>query len=350
MLLSPAYALVWLSNEARTGWRLTWNLRAQWQAQWPLLLAVAAGGTLVLLKSRQLGLDPLLGPQVTMAQIQSDPLYGMGGRVPLWPQKSLFTMLPWTLLPWDKAVLEPALRHVMAISSGLTKLVQVVLQFASLLVCVLALRIVWRHNREKAVVLLALGASGIITFWLSELLLPRLFESSRYLVWSMPILSVLSWAVVLNSMAAMIPPGRTRQAVLFFMVLALASRAPSIRGKGAEDVSEYAALFTELVRAGDAGMIACFPRTGDFIPVLCHRSVFVSNESSHAVLFSRYRDLVMQRQGAWLKAFYSAKAGEVQDFCRDNRVSWLVVEERYYRLDMEASVHFAPFERLNLGC
>lgn len=345
VLLSPAYALVWLLNEAGGGWRQTLNLRFQLRAQWPLLLAVAAGSALVLLKSRELGLHPLVGPQVTLAQIQSDPLYGVGGRVPLWPQTPLHAMLPWTLLPWGKALLEPVLRHVAALPAGLAKAVPAVLQLASLLACTLAVLIVWRRSRAKAFVLLALAAAGIATFWLAELLLPRLFESSRYLVWSMPVLGVLCWAVVLDAAVGLLRPGRMRQALILLLALGLASRAPAIRGKGAEDVSALSPLYTELVRTGGAEMVACFPRTGDFIPVLSHRSVFISHESSHAVLFSRYRDLVMQRQAAQLKAFYSAKAADVRDFSRDNHISWLVVEEQYYRPDMEPGVLFAPFEQ-----
>jgi hypothetical protein len=131
---------------------------------------------------------------------------------------------------------------------------------------------------------------------------------------------------------------------LILLVLVLAARAPAMRGKGAEDVSEYAALYMQLARTGGGEMIACFPRTGDLISVLCHRSVFISHESSHAVLFTRYRELVMERQSAQLKAFYSKKSEDVRSFCGQNNISWLVVEEKYYRQDMEPGVHFAPFE------
>jgi hypothetical protein len=345
VLLSPVYAAVWLLAEARDGWQQTFNLRAQLRAQWPLLLAVAAGSTLVLLKSREISMHPFVGSQVTLAQIQTDPLYGTGGRVPLWPQVPLQAMLPWTLLPWDKAVLEPVLRHAASLPKALAGLVPVGLQVASVLAFLGAMFLIWRRSREKAVILLALAASGVLTFYLAELLLPRLFESSRYLVWSMPILAVLAWAVVLDAAIGCLRPGRARQVALVMLGLVLLSRVPAIRGKGAEDMSHYGALYKELVRTGGEEMVACFPRTGDFIPVLSHRTVFVSHESSHAVLFSRYRGLVMERHTALLKGFYSAGAEDVRAFCADNSVSWLVVEEKYYRPDMEPGVYFAPFEQ-----
>jgi hypothetical protein len=344
VLLSPAYVLIWLHRQMGEGWRNTWNLPVQWRTHWPVILAAVAGCTLVLLKSRELSYHPLVGPQVTLDQIQHDPLYGPGGRVPLWPQTALSVMLPWTLIPWDKALLEPVLRHVAALPAVLSKGASAMFPLSAVFGGVLALFIVGRRRCGAAVVLLALAISGVLTFWLAELLLPRLFESSRYLVWSMPVLGVLAWAVLFDAAVGCLRPGRVRQVALILLVLVLAARAPAMRGKGAEDVSEYAALYMQLARTGGGEMIACFPRTGDLISVLCHRSVFISHESSHAVLFTRYRELVMERQSAQLKAFYSKKSEDVRSFCGQNNISWLVVEEKYYRQDMEPGVHFAPFE------
>lgn len=345
VLLSPVYAVAWLADEAREGWRQTFNVRAQLRAQWPLLLAVAAGSTLVLLKSRELGMHPFVGPQVTLGQIQTDPLYGTGGRVPLWPPVPLRVMLPWTLLPWEKAVLEPVFRHAAALPKGVDSLVPVALQVMAVAVVISALWLVWRRSREKCTLLLALAGSGVVTFWIAEFLLPRLFESSRYLGWSMPVLAVLSWAVVLEATIGLLRPGRGRELVLAVLALVLLSRVTAIRGKGAEDMSGLAPLYAALARTGGEEMIACFPRTGDLIPVLCHRSVYVSHEASHAVLFSRYRALVMERHASQLKAFYSAWKADVRAFCIEKNISWLVVEEKYYRADMESGVHFAPFEQ-----
>ena len=341
VLLSPVYVMLWLCKEMRLGWRDVFNLRAQWKVHWPVVLAVVAGSTLVLLKSSEMGLHPLVGPQVTLEQIQHDPLYGPGGRVPLRPPTPLSTVLPWTLIPWDKALLEPVLRHAAAIS----KTVSLVVPLVAVAAFATAMLLVWRRSRENALVLLSLAVSGVGTYWLAELLLPRLFESSRYLVWSMPVLGVLSWGIVVDAAVGLLRPGRSRQVVLVLLALVLAARAPVIRGKGAEDMSEYSALYTQLARTGGGDVIACFPRTGDLIPVLCHRSVYISNESSHAVLFTRYRDLVMERQAALLRALYSRKAGEVRDFCEKNNITWMVVEEKYYRQDMPPGVQFAPFEQ-----
>lgn len=345
VLLAPAYVLVWLGDQMRDGWRSLWNVRLHLRTHWPVLLAVAAGSALVLLKSSEISHHPLLGPQVTLDQIRQDPLYGPGGRVPLWPQPPLHAMLPWTLMPWDKAVLEPVLRHLAALPPAVSKGAVTGLQLASLLGAALAFFLVGRRSRSHAWVLLSLALSGSLMFWLADLLLPRLFESSRYLVWSMPVIGVLAWALLLDSAVALLPPGRLRSAALVILALVLVSRAPAIRGKGAEDVSEYAPLYNQLARTGGGEIIACFPRTGDFIPVLCHRSVFISNESSHAVLFTRYRELVMTRQAAQLKAFYSDREDDVRAFCRQHNISWLVVEEKYCRQDMEPGVTFAPFEQ-----
>lgn len=341
VLLAPAYAMVWLAEESRTGWRQTFNARAQLRAQWPLLLAVAAGGTLVLLKSREIAQHPHLGPQVLLAQILEDPVYGPGGRVQLWPSVPVHLMLPWTLLPWDKALLEPVMRH----AGGLGGMVRLVAPLAAMVVFVLGIVILQRRRRGDAMILVAVAVAGMVTFELAELLLPKLYESSRYLVWSMPILGVLIAAVVLDAAIARVPSVRGRQVACVVVAVGLLSRAPTIRGKGAEDMSDYAPLYTALVHTGGGEVIASFPRTGDLVPVLCHRSIFISHESSHAVLFSRYKDLVMRRQAAQLKAFYSAQAGDVRAFCKDNDISWLVVEEKYYRQDMPTGVLFVPFEQ-----
>lgn len=345
VLLSPAFGLLWLYRQRSEGWRNAWNVTAQLRMQWPVVLAVVAGCTLVLLKSRELGHHPLVGPQVTLDQIQHDPLYGPGGRVPLWPQTPLSAIVPWTLIPWNKALLEPVMRHAASMPAVISSGVSFVVPWVALAAFALAMVIVWRRDRDRAVVLLALAAAGVMTFIIAEKLLPRLFESSRYLVWSMPVLGVLSWGVILDAAVSCLKPGRIRQWALVLLALVLAARAPAIRGKGAEDMSEYSALYTQLARTGGGDLIACFPRTGDLISVLCHRSVYISNESSHAVLFTRYREMVMERQAALLKALYSSKAGDVRAFCEQNNITWLVIEEKYYRQDMPAGVHFAPFEQ-----
>jgi hypothetical protein len=187
--------------------------------------------------------------------------------------------------------------------------------------------------------------SSMVCFEVAELLLPRLFESSRYLIWSVPVLGVLAWAVLIDASLDLLSSKHARLVLLVLLAGVFFARTKAIQSKGAEDVSEYAPLYAELVQTGGEEMVACFPRTGDFIPVLCHRSVFVSNESSHAVLFTRYRNLVMERHAALLKAFYSPQPIDVRMFCETNKISWLVVEEKYYRPDMQPGIHFAPFEQ-----
>lgn len=343
VLLCPAYALAWLTIQAFKGWRHTWDLRAHLRSQWPLLLAVAAGAALMLLKSRELGLHPFVGPNVTLAEIQTDPVYRPGGRVVLWPPVPLHAQLPWALMPWGKAMLEPVLRHLGAYFTG--GMMSAGLLLVSVVSFGLAMVIVWRRSREKAVVLMALAVAAILTFELAELLLPRLFESSRYLIWSMPLLGVFMCAVLMDAALGFLPKGRTRQAGILALAVLLASRAPAIRSKGAEDVSEYSALYSALVRTGGEEMIACFPRTADFIPVLCHRSIYVSHETSAFLHFSRCRDLVMERQNSLLKALYSANRENVRDFCARDVIHWLVVEEKYYRPETVKGSHFAPFEQ-----
>lgn len=345
ILLAPAYVLVWLYGEACSGWRQTFNMRVQLHALWPVLLAVAAGSTLVLLKSREMGMHPLMGPLVTLDQIQTDPLYGAGGRVPLWPQAPLHALLPSSFFPWGKVIVEPVMRHLVASSAGLASMGALLLHLMAVLVFTLALFVLWRRSREKTVALLAVAVSSMVAYQVAVLLLPRLFESSRYISWSIPVLGLIGWSVILDASVGLVASKRARQLLLVGMVGVFAARSPAIRGKGAEDVSEYAPLYNALVHTGGEEMIACFPRTADLVPVLCHRSVFVSNESSHAVIFTRYRKLVMERHADQLKAFYSPLAADVRAFCSEHRISWLVVEEKYYRPDMPPGVHFAPFEQ-----
>jgi len=345
VLLCPVYALLWVYEEsAAGGWRRFLALSLQLRLQWPVLVAVVAGSVLVLLKSRELSLHPWVGPQVSLADIQADPMYQTGGRVPLWPPAPLGASVIWSLMPWDKALLEPVLRHSAAMPASLRDMVSSFLCLVAGVMPVMALVLIFRRCRRNAIVLLALafGAAGV--FLLAEALLPRLYEPSRYLTWSFPVLAVLSAAIVSDAVLGLLPAGIVRKAGVVVLSLVLASRSPGIRGKGAEDVSEYTALYTELARTGGGELIACFPRTGDFIPLLSHRSVFISNESSHGVLFSRYRRLVVDRHHALLDAFYSPRQEDMRAFCSDNGISWLVVEEKYYRQDMPSGVHFAPFE------
>lgn len=344
VLLVPAYLLLWLQAESQAGGlRQLINWRHQFRTHWPVMMAVAAGSAFVLFKSHELGLHPHVGPQVTLAQIKTDPLYGPGGRVPLWPPSSLGPSLAWALMPWDKILLEPVLRHAASLPAVLRGALPLLLNILAVAIPALAIYLLFRRSRRLAYTLLALALSSVVVYWLAQLLLPKLYEPSRYFTWSMPVLAVLCTAILLEAAVTRLPQGRLRQAGWVLLVLFILSRASSIRGKGAEDVSEYSSLYTELVRTGGEEIIATFPRTSDFIPILCHRSIFVSNESSHGVLFTRYRELVMTRHTALLQAFYSPKQEDVRTFCQQHNISWLVVEDKYYRPDLPPDVHFAPF-------
>jgi len=346
VLLVPAYLLLWLQSELLAGgWRQLVDWRGQFRTHWPVMVAVAAGSALVLIKSHELGLHPWVGPQVTLAQIKTDPLYGLGGRVPVWPPSSFVPSLAWALMPWVKGVLEPVLRHAASLPAFLSSGLMLLLNVLAFAIPALAIFLVFRRNRRLAYVLIALALSSVVIYWLAQLLLPKLYEPSRYFSWSMPVLAVLCTAILLEAAVARLPLGRLRQAGWILLVLAMISRAPSIRGKGAEDVSEYSPLYVELARTGGEEIIASFPRTSDFIPLFCHRSVFISNESSHGVLFSRYRDLVMTRHTALLQAFYSPSAAVVRTFCQQHNIRWLVVEDKYYNPDPAPDAHFAPFQQ-----
>lgn len=344
VLLVPTYGIFRLCEALRASPKLSWRQTLNARAEWLILVSVFLGAFLVLLKSRELSHHPLVGPQVSLAELQSDPIYGVHGRVPFWPQPSLLPVVQWGLLPWDKAILEPVVRHASAMPTALRGGATVLLTLLTFAVPGAALFWIFRQNSQRGWVLLALALGAVFTFAFASLLLPRLYEPARYVVWSMPVLAVVAWAVVLDVGIGWLKSVRLRVAACLCLALVIASRLPSIRGKGAEDVSEYAALYQELSRTEPGQTIACFPRTGDFIPLLSHRSVFTSYEASHAILFSHYKEMVMDRHAAFVKAFYAETADEVRSFCHERSIQWLVVEEKYYRADLSEGFYFAPFE------
>ena len=317
----------------------SWNLFHQQRLQ---LLAIVSGALLVLLKSHELSTHYMIGSQVSLAELQTSPLYGPEGRWPLWPQSNLLPSLTWSLMPWGKSFFEPLARHIN--TNSYLVLFETIFSFISIVAPLFSLYLVKKTRSRNAFILLSFASSGVVTFLLAKIFLPKLYEPSRYLVWSMPLLAILCWSLLFNHLLSKIKNDKFNKIAVGVFCLLVLTRYAAIRGKGAEDVSEYSFLYQRLSQTKKQDIIASIPRTSDFIPVFANRSIFVSHESSHAVLFSNYRNLVVSRQDLFVEAFYSMKSAAIEEMVSDHGVDWFIVEEKYYTGNLPADFHFAPYK------
>lgn len=307
----------------------------------PFLLLVC-GVILILLKSYELNSHPLVGPQVQHSEIMTDPLFGQHGRWPLWPQPALVTILPWSFMAWGKVLLEPIMRYAefFAIKSTV---ITIVVGVISVTIPVCALAKLFYFNRRAFIVFISLFFSAITVFFAAKLTLPKLYEPSRYLVWSIPVMSVILFSITAEMGVGQIKNISIRRTIYGLSVALILSRIPAIQGKGAEDISEYSKLYSAIRELPPNITIASYPRTSDFIPVVCHRNIYLSHESSHAVIFKNYREIMVSRQHRLISSLYSDDLGAIQKFCREEKIDWFIIEDRYYRKENVFTTHFQPF-------
>lgn len=193
--------------------------------------------------------------------------------------------------------------------------------------------------------LFALFLASALMYKISDLFLFQLFLPSRYLEYSIPLISL-----IIFSMAAGVGIGKIKgeelrksaqiAGILIFSFLNFDIEANAL----SVNLSSYAGLYRYLKTLPKETLIAAHPDLADGIPAFAQRKVFIQHKLSHP-FFGRYWAVVKKRTFDFFKAYYSKNSLSLYQFCRENKIDYLVVDKKYFTeayLGRE-KIYFEPF-------
>ena len=282
----------------------------------------------------------LIGNLVTREQMVNHPEYYESGRYPVFPtaplpqeigrniRRGLFTSRLLRKNPVVDTLRAAKLRNVISI--------------------VLVLFFFFVLGRMKLYFpqeLFALFLASVAMYQISDLFLLKLFIPRRYLEYSIPLLSLIAFAMMVGGGIGKIKRVRLRRSLQIAGIVLVALLNFDIDAKAMfVDLSSYADLYRYLGTLSRETVIAAPPELADGIPTFSRRKVFIQYELSHP-FFDRYWEVVKKRTSDFFDAYYSKNLSSLYQFCQENKIEYLVVDKKHFTEEYLTSgkIYFEPF-------
>jgi hypothetical protein len=323
LVAAGATVLAWLAG--RSG---------RWPAApgitWAHLLIVAGGAALVLLMNHQFNAAGF-GPLVSAADMARHPEFTAQGRYPILPVPSFF----WELVsPWKYIAPFPEEEIKAVVFTGTLFLGAAVWG---------GRRLDWQKLKPKLQPFGYLLLASLFLYFLARVFLLKLFVPDRYLIYTLNLCYCLGLALCLDAATrARSWPRGLDVAVLVLVIILAVLR---LQGVGLKDYSEYRPLYEALAQTPKTARIAGHPNLMDNVVTFGKRPVLATFELAHP--WSRgYWERLRPRLQDLFTAYYAEDPQVVRDFCRQYKISFLVVDDRHFTPGFLAGGQFlVPFNQ-----
>ena len=270
------------------------------------------------------------GPLVSKADMIGRPEFTAQGRLELYPQPGLFM----------DAVYYPFERIGFFLEGGLG------LGIATLaLILGLAFyfgrKACWRVILARSRPLICLLAVSLGLYVLARMVLLKLFVPDRYVSYTLYMIYCLGLAVCFHAGLRRIAANRWLAAAA--ILIAAVAGGLRLHGQGLFDYSRDAGLYAAVRQTPKDSLIAGNPNLMDNVLTFGQRKVFVAYKLAHP--WSKgWWGFVEPRLEGFFKAYYAGDPDEVRDFCRENKIDFLVVDPGDFTPACLANhPFFAPF-------
>lgn len=259
------------------------------------------------------------GPLISKANMVGRVIFTDAGRLDIFPTPSLFKLA--LLSPLEKLmpfqVWGPALGGVAAVCFGILLLVTV-------------RKAPWRKAARNSASIAAIVAASLLLYWVSSLVLLKLFLPERYIEYSVHILWCLALGIPLGAATARLATGRNWRVAGAVLVLTLAMLAGArLQGEGLYHYEEYAPLYEAVRRTDKDAVIAGHPSLMDDVLTFGRRRVYATFETSQPWCVGLW-DKVEPRLYKIFGAYYSDDAEAIIRMCQEEGIDYLVVDDRNY--------------------
>jgi hypothetical protein len=184
--------------------------------------------------------------------------------------------------------------------------------------------------------------ASFILYFLSYLLMMRLFLPRRYVEFSLNVVYCMatgvSFAIILEYL------GLRRKFLVALAVVLVGLGAARNWNVGIYDYSRYAPLYTFLESVPKTSLIAGHPELMDNVPTFARRKAFVTYELSHT-WSDKYWEIIKNRTFDLFRAYYSGKPEEIRNFGRRYGIDYLIVRDSDFPPQSRATkqIYFEPF-------
>ncbi|MGO9118108.1 MAG: hypothetical protein ACLQPD_10910 [Desulfomonilaceae bacterium] len=324
--------------------RLVHELQATFMKPIPLLvsiLLVTAGCVLILLKYTYYS-PAEFGPLVTWDDMVGKMEYTAAGRYEIMPIANLFYELirPWIFnlpfIPWN-----PSPAWILAFRGPLPAWT---LACVGLTVIVYAcIRGKWDLDLSGFRVFGYLFAASLIAYLAACVVIFKLFLPRRYVELSLNVFYCVAIGLCIRVALGKLVSRRIAFPAISTLFLILG--AINIYHVEIGDYSGQVALYKFVQSSPKTTLIAGPPDLMDDVLTFGQRKAFVTYKLSHA-WYRGYWAVIKKRTFDLFSAYYAEDPAEVNKFCRDNGIDYLIVRDEDFspaRLE-KGQIHFEPFD------
>lgn len=167
--------------------------------------------------------------------------------------------------------------------------------------------------------------SSLTFFILANIFMLRLFEPSRYLLVSLPLILIITISICLSGLLDLSPLKKSR-ALFSILIIIFLTSIFSKEVKPDYMVIKNINLFNFLESLPKDSLIVGHPYLLDDIPIMAKKKVFLSSEASYPYFKKCYAE-IQKRTYDFFNAYYSTSFNSAINFCHKNNIDYLIVRK-----------------------
>ena len=301
----------------------------------------------VLLVQHVIFRNPSIGTTVTRAQMVGKPEYYKHGRYQILPPEPLLFLLKENMSKGTLFTLSnPAYpRPRFFVNPGFFKN-----YFFFILLFLLFLWSLLKKTVHFPPEFLYLFLSGLAMFYIADWMLLKFFLPQRYLEYTVPLISLVMFVVVVREITGLIKNQFLQKLVQVFVLVLVMINFQIIKNTGLVSTVHEKELYEFIGTLPKSSLIAAHPNVANNIPLLSKRRVFVNQELSHT-WFDRYWALISARTFALFDAYYGDNPSAIYQFCLDNAIDYILVDKSHFtdKFLVKGDIYFEPFNQYVKG-
>ncbi len=313
-------------------------------------LIISAAISLALLSSKYVSThNPAIGNKVTRSQMLIQAQFYERGRYHILPVPTLFDALR-TLSIGSSSILGNLRTHYPATVKRLASRIlsthfifTIVRIIFLLLLCSLLFEAI-RGRTSLPIELFWLALAAALTYTIATIMLPTLYIPDRYLLYTIPLITLILSAQGIGQFIARLHNERLVRSLRIVILIVAALHIPINKAVGLDDMSHYRQVFAFLNTLPKQSLVAAHPYLADYIPTFSARKVFINAELSDP-WFDRYWNTIELRMRDFFQAYYATDLSSIREFCTKHGIDYLVVDKKDFSRDFleHGPIYFEPF-------
>ncbi|MFB0561847.1 MAG: hypothetical protein ACETWM_11655 [Candidatus Lokiarchaeia archaeon] len=192
--------------------------------------------------------------------------------------------------------------------------------------------------------IILLFLSAILMHIISVLFLFRLAFPSRYLMYSLPLITLIICTIAIGQLVIKIKSARIKRTFQILILILVFLNIDHQYSVGLINMSDKKDLYNYLNSLPKKTMIVAHPGLADGIPTFAQRKVFIKYELSHPV-FDNYWKTIKKRTVDFFNAYYSENTLLIYDFCKQNGIDYFIVDKKHFteKYLNHGRIYFEPF-------